>query len=269
MSVSPAQAKAFTGAYSIARKSGLLETRAGQWLFSRAYFLYKRHIEDQFHSLAAHHPELFRGGNVLDVGANIGYTSAIFARAIDPEYHVYSFEPEEYNFRLLDRLAKSGRGHGRIIPVRAAVGDRNGTVELWRNDRHHGDHRVVTAHFQDSGAVRDSVQVPLLSIDHFVQTQNPAFPVCFIKIDVQGYELPVCRGMEATLARNPDAVVTVEYSPVGMRELGFQPEELIAWFSAMNLRAHVLRQNGAISKATPADVANESYTDLLFARRAL
>ncbi len=269
MSVSPAQAKAFTGAYSMARKSGLLETGPGQWLFSRAYFLYKRYIEDQFHSLAARHPELFRGGNILDVGANIGYTSAVFARAIDSAYRVYSFEPEEFNFRLLDRLAKSGRVHGRIVPVRAAVGDRDGAIELWRNDRHHGDHRVVTAHFRDSGAVRASVQVPLLSIDRFVQAQDSAFPVCFIKVDVQGYELPVSRGMEVTLAKNPNAVVTLEYSPEGMRDLGFEPEELIAWFSAKNFRAYAIQSDGALTEAPPGRVGEASYTDLLFARRAL
>src|SRR5690242_12041412 len=98
MSIAKGRLALLTGAYSRARRSGLLETTAGRWLFTSSYNLYKRYLEDPFHALAGRHPELFRGGHILDIGANIGYTSMVFARAIEPAYRVYSFEPEEFNF---------------------------------------------------------------------------------------------------------------------------------------------------------------------------
>ena len=36
----------------------------------------------------------------MDIGANIGYTAMVFSRAIDPEYKVYAFEPEQFNYDL-------------------------------------------------------------------------------------------------------------------------------------------------------------------------
>lgn len=266
MSVSRTQAAAFTGMYSLARKSGLLATRPGQWLFSHGYFLYKRHLEDRYHTLAERHPELFRGGHVLDIGANIGYTSLVYAKAIDPAYRVYSFEPEEFNFRLLERLAGSIRAQGRIVPIRAAVGDEDGSIELWRNRSHPGDHRVVTSHFRGTKPVHDSVPSPILRIDTFVGQQGPSFPVRFIKVDVQGYELPVCQGMQRTLESNPGAVLALEYAPDAIEDLGFRPADLLDWLAARNFRAHLLGKDGSLVRLNADRAGTQPYEDLLFIR---
>ena len=266
MSVSKSQRAALTGVYSLARKSGLLDTRPGQWLFSRTYYFYKRHLEDPFRPLAAQHPEFFQGGHVLDIGANIGYTSSVFAHSIDPAYKVYSFEPEAFNFCLLDRLAQSAKAQGRIVPVHAAVGDQDGSIQLWRNEGHHADHRVVTSHFREMASVEASVQVPMLKIDTFVAQQGPSFPVRFIKVDVQGYELPVLKGMQRTLESNPKAVLALEYAPDEIRELGFRPEDVLEWLAARNYRAYSMGGNGSVLPADAHMAGTRPYIDLLFIR---
>lgn len=268
MSVSKTQRATFTGIYSLARKSGLLGTRPGQWIFSQAYFLYKRHLEDPYRTLATRHPELFQGGHVLDIGANIGYNSRLFARAIDAAYKVFSFEPEEFNFRLLDRLSKSHQAQGRIVPVQAAAGDRDGSIELWRNQSHHADHRVLTNHFRQMRALSTSIEVPMLTIDNFVARQGPGFPVRFIKVDVQGYELPVCKGMQRTLENNPGAVLALEYAPEEIRDMGFQPEELLDWLRARNYQAYSLEKDGSMRRASADCASTQPYADLLFMHAA-
>jgi len=264
MSVSKTQSATLTGIYALARKSGLLQTRPGQWIFSRAYFLYKRHLEDSYRALARRHPELFEGGHILDIGANIGYTSLVFAHAVNPAYQVYSFEPEEFNFRLLQRLAHSRQSQGRIVPIQTAAGDRNGSIQLWRNPSHHADHRVLTSHLRERKTLDDSVQVPVVTIDGFVQRQGPSFPVRFIKIDVQGYELPVCQGMQRTLENNPKAVLALEYAPEEMRDLGFDPQELLNWLAAKNYQSYSLEKDGSLLPANADRMTTQPYTDLLF-----
>jgi len=268
MSVSTLEEQLFTGIYALARKLGLLKLHAGQALFSNAYFLYKRLIEDPFDALTRRHPELFRGGNVLDIGANIGYTPAVFARAIEAPYRVYAFEPEEFNFRLLERFAKSRKAPDGIVPVNAAAGDRDGTADLWCNESHHGDHRIVTNGFRASGADSAIVPVRMLKIDTFVDEMPKDFPVCFIKIDVQGYELPVCRGMERTLDRNPGAAVALEYTPEGMRALGFEPQELLGWLAERNYHASRVEKDGVLRAANCDQLNEQPYANLLFTRSA-
>ena len=86
--------------------------------------------------------------------------------------------------------------------MQLAVGAENGTVNLWINDRHHADHRVATEEFRSSHPGSKEVSVSMVSIDSFLESRPG--PVSFVKIDVQGYELAVCQGMQDTLRQNPD-----------------------------------------------------------------
>ena len=253
----------------MARKSGWLDTPMGQRAFTSSYFLYKRYLEDPYYHLIRRHPELFRGGNVLDVGANIGYTALAFSGAIDPRYMVYAFEPDEFNFSLLQRTASSAKAAGRIEAIRSAVGNRDGVIELWLNEHHHADHRIMTDRFRQAKAGETSTQVPILKLDTFLESQRSPFPVCFIKVDVQGYETAVCEGMELTLTRNPDAVVTLEYMPDAMLDLGFQPEALLDWLRAKQFNIYSLKKDGSLAPGTPERLKAGEYGDLVLSRRAI
>ena len=195
-------------------------------------------------SWLSRHAELFRGGNILDVGANIGYTARVFSRAVDPESKVYAFKPERFNYALLQRSSRARRAGERIVPILSAAGDRDGTIALWENEHHHGDHRILTEQFRESAAPSGSVATPILKIDTFIEKQSGEFPVRFIKVDVQGYELPVCKGMEQTLTGNPRAILGLEYMPEAMRELGFSPDDLLAWLRQRDYQAYTLEKRG-------------------------
>src|SRR5260370_25411122 len=128
-------------AYALAHRTGFLNTRIGDAIFSRAYFAYKR-FEDPHAALIRAHPELFRGGNVIDVGANIGYTTVLFARAIDDGFKVFALEPEQENFARLERNLNRYAVADRVIARRAAAGATSGAIGLKINPEHHGDHHV-------------------------------------------------------------------------------------------------------------------------------
>ena len=203
-------------AYALAERSGALNFEPAEWLFVRSYFAYKRLVEDVFARLVRERPELFRGGHIVDVGANAGYTARVFARAVEAPYRVYAFEPDAVNFRRLTRFAKDDR----IVPLHSAAGEREGTIELWHNDAHPGDHRVAAGEVSSYAGARETVA--MTTIDAFARTL--AHPIRFVKIDVQGYEPAVLRGMRETL--RGDVVVALEYAPGHMRALGFEPGEV-------------------------------------------
>jgi FkbM family methyltransferase len=204
---------------------------------------------------------MFRGGHILDIGANIGYCSALFARAADPGRRIYAFEPEPFNFSLLER-AMLNRNCGSVVPVRAAVGAAEGEIRLRLNPRHHGDHRVDTASVADAA----SIPVPLVTIDAFLERRAPREPVAFIKIDVQGFEPAVCAGAGRTLAENPACSVALEYTPDAMQQLGFSPPDLLEWFKARGYRCYTLPQNGRPQPGPPETLPARGYIDLLFSR---
>jgi FkbM family methyltransferase len=269
MSVSERQESIVTGIYALARKSGLLNTAPGQWLFSKAYFSYKRRVEDPYCALLQRFPDLLRRGNVLDIGANIGYTSLLFAGAIDPQFGVFAYEPDEFNFRLLERAARSSKADSRVHAFQCAVGETDGTVELWINPRHHGDHRIMTDNFARSRMKDATTRVPLVSVDTFVANRPAPFPIRFIKVDVQGYELAVCRGMEQTLADNPQAILALEYMPGAIRELGFEPRALLEWIGERRYCVYILANDGTLRETSTDRIATDRYVDLLLTREKL
>jgi FkbM family methyltransferase len=253
-------------AYRTARRSGFLNTGFGRKLFLSSYFAYKRYLEDPHAALIGKRPELFHGGDIIDVGANIGYCSVLFAKAASAGANVYAFEPEPFNFELLQQAIRAHRVDGIVVPSCTAVGASDGSLKLWLNENHHADHRIVTGTFAEAADTQDvSIDVPVIAIDSLFDAKT----VKFIKVDVQGYELAVCRGMEKTLAGNPDCALSLEYMPDALLDLGFSPSELPAWFKDRGFRCYVLSDAGDLKEGAPGELGAGGWTNLIFSRTAL
>ena len=106
------------------------------------------------------------------------------------------------------------------------------------------------------------------SVDSYVASLPPPREIAFVKIDVQGYELPVVQGMAQTLAANERIVVAFEYAPFAMVDLGFDPEALLAAFRDHGWRLHRLDKRGGLRALAGDDVLGGSpYVDLVCSRR--
>jgi FkbM family methyltransferase len=261
--------RALLSAYETANRRGWLDSRVAEVVFQRGYFAYKRLVEDPFARLASSRPELFTGGEIIDVGANIGYTACLFARALAAPHRVHAFEPEERNFRWLEHAIERTGVADRVVVHRAAVGAREGTIELWHNASHHADHRIATDTLR---AVRDepTQSVPLTTVDAYVAGIG-APPVAFVKIDVQGYEPEVLRGMRQTLAANRHCRVAVEIMPSALEELGFAPDAFLRELAEALPHLAILERDGRLHAVDIAGVTRAchdrglGYVDLVCA----
>lgn len=264
---------AFMLAYNSARRAGLLEQPWFRRVFLSSYFLYKRWYEDPFWSLAKRRPDLFADGNILDIGANIGYTASVFAAVCKLPAKIYAFEPDQASFATLREIVQRKRLQDSVEIFNMAVGAAEGTLEFWHNDEHSADHRVVTPEFRSTELDRSKItRVPVTSVDNFVVAHS--LPnLSFIKIDVQGYELAVCEGMRATVEKFSEATVAFEYAPAGMRELGFDSAALLQFFRSAAFQLHVLTRDGiqppADDNSINSAARRSGYVDVLCSRKAL
>lgn len=254
--------------YRQATRLGLLSSKPARRLFDRAYFAYKRSMEDPFYGLTQLHPEFFKGGHVIDVGANIGYTASVFSAVVKPPFRVWAFEPGSENFlRLKATIADNGL-ESRVTAIRSAVGETTGKSTLALNEFHPADHQIREGHTEPADGERFE-EVDLTTVDEAVRVRS-IIPVAFIKIDVQGYELRVCKGMARTLEENPDAIVAVEYSPDSLREYEVEPRELTRFFAERGYKGYRLNQRGMLEPidvtSPPQELPGSGYMDVLFAR---
>jgi len=249
-------------AFRVLRLGRLLRFPLFERLYLAALFAYKRYHEDSFAGLAKRWPELFRGGHILDVGGNVGYTASVFAELVEPPFVVHTFEPEPVNVARLRKVLARRELDQRVVPVQAAVGDRCGEIELVLNESHPGDHRIAT-----DRPVGRAITVPLLSLDEYAM-RNGVRPIVFVKIDVQGFELAVSRGMEGILASQPRIAVAFEFDESAALAYGWDLETILTFYEKRGFSLHALHRSGILSDPRRASRSGgeRGYFDILAVR---
>ncbi len=153
-----------------------------------------------------------RPGLFVDVGVNVGQT-LLKLKAVDPNRSCLGFEPDSAAVALVRRLIRmNALPNCRVTPL--GLSDEPGILELltrdpgsayatlvegFRKDDFY-QHRVVAAVWQGDAA-----------LERLARDQ----PVAMVKIDVEGAELEVVRGLRKTLARHRPTVLC-EILPDGL-----------------------------------------------------
>ena len=201
--------------------------------------------------LASH---LGAGGIAVDIGANIGLYTLAMARQVGPHGRVFAFEPAPANFALLTQNVESNGYSAIVTASRTAITDRSGLARFALNAHNAGMHRL---------APDGAVEVETTRLDDLLAGQR----VDFVKIDVEGAEVAVLRGMQSIIAANPGIALLVEYNEAGLRAFHHSTNDLFA-----ELEGFTFTVAGKMGAASRADLATATrgdgaYANLLFKRR--
>jgi len=145
---------------------------------------------------------------VLDIGANFGLYTATSASRIRDHGRLYSFEANPHTFDLLKRTLYANRLVHRpnITAVNALVGESAG-----RGTLHYLPEFLGGATMTDIGQwgeAKRSVELDMITIDEFLPV---GLAVDLVKIDVEGHEPFVVRGMQKTIRRSPNIRIFIEF----------------------------------------------------------
>jgi len=146
----------FARAYNLVRSMGILQLSWFRKAFISSYFLYKRLYEDPYWFLIRHRPELFLKGDILDIGANIGYTHACLrVRPVLLQKSTLRAGPGELQHAGGGDSAKALAGNYRAPPHCGWKRGRLGAA-LAQQGAFRGP-RVVTPKFKESGVPGEEV----------------------------------------------------------------------------------------------------------------
>ena len=182
--------------------------------------------------------EKIKGGNiVVDVGANIGLHTLNMARIVGNTGQVFAFEPDPSNFKILGKNVKVNN-YKNIILEQKAVGDKHGRATLYHADNP-GMHRIFPQTKARRG-LSGQVQVELTSLDKYFIDSNLVDKINFIKIDVEGLEFSVLKGMENILKNNKKIKILFEFMPKNIMEAGFMPIELLNYLTLHDFKLYCI-----------------------------
>lgn len=162
---------------------------------------------------------------ILDVGANVGVTSAVFA-ILRPGATIYSFEPSPETFGF---LCETARPFGNIKASRIAMSDKPGTMRFYDNET-----SASASHLSMNGASLggSSIEVSVSTIDQLVRERSIG-RVDLIKIDVEGFEPDVISGARQTIERLQPGVFVEVNSFTLIAYRNFNPRTFVESLMAM------------------------------------
>lgn len=151
------------------------------------------------------------GDTVFDVGANVGYVAACLADAVGATGQVHLFEPAPQCRPFLQHLIESDPA-GVIRANWCAVADRSGCGSFFETE-HTLSHGYARLDRRPSNRFVEVTQteVRVTALDDYIAEHEIA-RIDLIKIDVEGHELPVLRGLQRTFDRGQRPMLFLEVS---------------------------------------------------------
>lgn len=139
---------------------------------------------------------------ILDVGANFGYYSVLFADLVGPTGRLTAFEPNPHAALSVEASLSTNGFEDRSRVVRAAVSDHAGSVKFCVPRAEPKNARILEEG-DEVPADSDVITVPTVSLDEACRDQK----VDFIKIDAEGAEYHIFKGMQRIIERDRPKIV--------------------------------------------------------------
>lgn len=141
-----------------------------------------------------------KGNNIfLDIGANIGFYSflALKKRGFKKSY---CFEANPDTFKVLKKNVSLNGCDDKIILNNIALGSKKSKLNFAKNKFHTGGSRVIDINNYKSSKDEKIISVEQVKLDSYVRDNKlNVSKISFIKIDVEGHEYEVLKGMSNTL----------------------------------------------------------------------
>ncbi|RDJ25200.1 FkbM family methyltransferase [Bosea caraganae] len=199
------------------------------------------------------------GDQAVDVGANIGSLTLVMAASVGTGGKVVAFEPTPRCADLLRRTIALKGAEGAVTIVQCAIGSAEATAKL---------HLGLTSSHNSLLPLADGeggIEVPVRTLDSALPDgMHPKL----VKVDVEGMELEVLRGMPRLLESTPGLAMIVEFGASHLERLGMDPAGWLGAFAEHGFRPWEISEgDGSIRAIVPSDLDGVFSVNLLMLRR--
>jgi FkbM family methyltransferase len=195
------------------------------------------------------------GDHIVDVGANVGVLSILAAAQVGPMGRVYAYEPNPAMSALLKKSIVTNWLQDRIRLEEKGVGEEKGALSLHLNPCVAGGGSLLPnrGEVEESGArellpATQEIEVGVVALDDEI---HPACRIRLIKIDVEGFEAFVLRGMRKLIERRQVDAVMLEAAP-GIA--GAQWDDIFAQLKNLVAQGYVAHSLADMGRLEPVEL---------------
>jgi len=158
----------------------------------------------------------------IDIGANVGGITLAVLKNFE---HCIGFEPSEKLYKQIKKIIEKEKiSNVTIFPL--AVGEKKETKFFYESPIQ-GHNRFSVNENKNEKWKR--VKVDVETLDNIL-AQLGIEEKCFIKIDIEGYELHAMKGAKKTLER--DCIIVTEFNPYLLKLHNTEPYEYIEYMKS-------------------------------------
>jgi FkbM family methyltransferase len=167
------------------------------------------------------------GMTALDIGANCGFHSLLLSKSVGPGGRVLAFEPSPSDRKKLRvNLAMNFCRNVSVLPW--ALGEEDGDATLYVVE---GNTVLNSLRSQANAKTATPTRVVVRPLDKVLRELRVE-KVDFIKLDVEGAELPVLKGAARLLGTVPRPVILCEVQEETSRAWGYSSRQIVELLSA-------------------------------------
>jgi FkbM family methyltransferase len=170
---------------------------------------------------------LQEGMIVVDVGANIGYYTLLAAAQVGSAGKVYAFEANPQVFETLTQNVEINGFRDRTDSINKAAYSHFTNLKFRRFQTHHGSSTIrnlpegFAEEYQDH---LETIEVAAISLDEYFRQGTK---IDLIKMDAEGSEIFIFRGMKNIIKNNPQLKIIFEFCPKFILEAGEEPRAFL------------------------------------------
>jgi len=89
----------------------------------------------------------------------------------------------------------------------------------------------------------DYIEVETKTLDGYFKNNSSINKISLIKMDIEGYELYVLKGMEKLLSQNKKLILLLEFVPTYIKESKHDPKEMIKFLIEKRFKIYFVNNN--------------------------
>jgi FkbM family methyltransferase len=196
-------------------------------------------------ALARYMIQTIGSGDVyLDVGAHYGYFSLLASQLVGDKGSVFSIEASPVTYRVLSKNAKRAKN---IEAFNFAVSDKAQEMIFFEFPNLYSEYNsLFVGQYEEEEWFQKykpkEISIQAIKLDHFLLENKKVFP-SFIKIDVEGAEYDVLKGMEHYLAQYR-TIIAMEYLSLSRGNEMHQKAE--QFLKKMKYQSYIIEPDGSL-----------------------